>query len=785
MTHARRPPLAQLLRDRILVIDGAMGTMIQRRALDEDDFRGNLFRSHAQPLLGNNDLLSLTRPDVIGDIHRAYLEAGADIIETNTFSATRIPMADYGVDDAAADINLAAARIAREAADEYTARTPDRPRYVAGIMGPMNRTASISSDVADPGARDVTFDELRAAYAEQARALLEGGVDVLMVETIFDTLNAKAALFAIQETLDEAAGAGANERNGRGGTAEAGAPPGRVPILISGTITDQSGRTLTGQTPEAFYNSLRHAEPLAFGLNCALGPDQLRPYLHELSQVCEVAVSCHPNAGLPNAFGGYDLTPEAMAATMGDFARAGMLNLAGGCCGTVPDHIAAIADAVGDVEPRPIPSLPRRTRLSGLEPLAIGPESLFVNVGERTNVTGSARFARLIREGDYDAAVEVALQQVRSGAQIIDVNMDEGLLDSEAAMVRFLNLLAAEPEIARVPFMIDSSRWEVIEAGLKCVQGKGVVNSISLKDGEEVFRRQARLVRRHGAAVVVMAFDEEGQAADADRKVAIAERAYDILVRQEGFPPEDVIFDPNIFAVATGIEEHDDYAIAYFDAVRRIKASLPHALASGGVSNVSFSFRGSHGVREAMHSAFLYHAGRAGMDMGIVNAGAITVYDEIPARAARRGRGRALQPQPRGHRAADRACRKVPGERRRQRRGPVVAGRACREAAPARAGARDRGLRRGGRRGGARGLRTGAARDRGAAHGGDEHRGRPLRLGPHVPAPGGEERSGHEARGGVPGAVPRAREGCAEPGRRQFRISRRDPSGGTRCCWPP
>ncbi len=605
-----RPPIEHLLADRILVLDGAMGTMIQRHDLGEADFRGDHFRAHPQPLLGNNDLLSLTRPDIIGGIHRAFLEAGADIIETNTFSSTRLPMSDYGVEDAVGEINRAAARIAREAADEYTARTPDRPRYVAGILGPMNRTASISSDVNDPGARQVTFEDLRAAYAEQARALIEGGADLLMVETVFDTLNAKAAVYAILEALD-ASGV-------------------RLPIMISGTITDQSGRTLTGQTPEAFYNSLRHAAPLAFGLNCALGPRALRPYLQELSTVSEFPVGCHPNAGLPNEFGGYDLTPEDMAATMGDFARSGFLNLVGGCCGTVPDHIAAIADAVEGVAPRPLPQPPVRTRLSGLEPLTVGPESLFVNVGERTNVTGSRRFARLILDGDYEAALEVALQQVRSGAQIIDVNMDEGLLDSEAAMVRFLNLLAAEPEIARVPFMIDSSRWEVIEAGLRCVQGKAVVNSISLKDGEEAFREQARRIRHYGAAVVIMAFDEEGQAATADRKVEISRRAYDILVQEEGFPPEDIIFDPNIFAVATGIAEHDEYALAYFEAVARIKEALPRALVSGGVSNVSFSFRGSHGVREAMHSAFLYHAGRAGMDMGIVNAGAIAVYDEIP-----------------------------------------------------------------------------------------------------------------------------------------------------------
>ena len=608
-SNRRLHPLERLLEERILVIDGAMGTMIQRYGLVEADFRGDHFTAHPTPLFGNNDLLSLTRPDVIGEIHRAYLRAGADIIETNTFSATRLPMADYGVEGAVAEINLSAARIAREAADEYTARTPERPRFVAGILGPMNRTASISADVNDPGARQVTFEELRAAFGEQVRVLIAGGVDLLMVETVFDTLNAKAALFAILEVQEETGH--------------------DIPIMISGTITDQSGRTLTGQTPEAFYNSLRHAAPLSFGLNCALGPDALRPYLQELSTVCESWVSCHPNAGLPNPFGGYDLSPEEMAHSMGEFAQAGFLNFAGGCCGTTPDHIAAIAEAVAGVTPRLRPTHPVRTRLAGLEPVTIGPDSLFANVGERTNVTGSARFARLIRDGDYEAGLEVARQQVRGGAQIIDVNMDEGLLDAEAAMRKFLNLMAAEPEIARVPFMIDSSKWEVIEAGLRCVQGKAVVNSISIKDGEDAFREKARLARRYGAAVVVMAFDESGQADTADRKVEICTRAYDILVRQEGLPPEDIIFDPNIFAVATGIAEHNGYAVAFIEATRRIKEALPHVLVSGGVSNVSFSFRGSHGVREAMHSAFLYHAGLAGMDMGIVNAGAIAVYDDI------------------------------------------------------------------------------------------------------------------------------------------------------------
>ena len=613
--------LASLLNQRILVLDGAMGTMIQGCRLGEADFRGDHFPSHARSLLGNNDVLCLTRPDVIGEIHRAYLEAGADVIGTNTFSATRFPMSEYGVEDAVREINLAAARVAREAADEYSARTPEKPRWVAGVLGPMNRTASISPDVNDPGARNVSFEELRVAYKEQALALVEGGADLLMVETVFDTLNAKAALFAILEAMDSLATrrtpAAAHRRR-------------RIPIMISGTITDQSGRTLTGQTPEAFYNSVRHAEPLSVGLNCALGPEALRPYLQELSAVSECLISCHPNAGLPNAFGGYDLSPEEMARAMGGFARSGLLNFAGGCCGTGPEHVAAIAQAVDGVQPRKLPELPAATRLSGLEPLNVGPDSLFVNVGERTNVTGSRRFARLIRNGDYEAALEVARQQVRNGAQVVDVNMDEGMLDSKAAMVRFLNLMAAEPDISRVPVMIDSSRWEVIEAGLRCVQGKAVVNSISLKDGEEAFREKARLTRRYGAAVVVMAFDEAGQADTAERKVEICARSYDILARQEGFPPEDVIFDPNIFAVATGIPEHSEYAAAFFEAVRRIKATLPHALVSGGVSNVSFSFRGSGGVREAMHSAFLYHATQAGMDMGIVNAGAVAVYDEIP-----------------------------------------------------------------------------------------------------------------------------------------------------------
>jgi 5-methyltetrahydrofolate--homocysteine methyltransferase len=588
-----------------------MGTMIQSYGLSEEEFRGDRYRDHGIPLQGNNDILSLTRPDVIGEIHREYLEAGADIVQTNTFSSTRVAMADYGIEDDVYDINRAAAAVARIAADERTAREPGRPRFVAGSIGPTNRTASLSPKVGDPGFRNVTFDRLVSGYEEQVRGLLDGGVDILLVETVFDTLNCKAALFAITGLLEE-----------RGLD---------TPVMVSGTITDASGRTLTGQTPEAFYNSVRHADLFSIGLNCALGPEALRPHLEEVAEVADLPVSCHPNAGLPNEFGGYDLSPADMAGTLRDFAQAGFLNVVGGCCGTTPDHVRAIADAVADVPPRPVPTRPVRTRLSGLEPLEIGPGSLFVNVGERTNVSGSRRFARLIREGDHETALEVARQQVQGGAQIIDVNMDEGLLDSVEAMTRFLHLLASEPAITRVPIMIDSSDWAVLEAGLKCVQGKGVVNSISLKDGEEAFRQRARLVRRYGAAVVVMAFDEQGQADSYERKVEISQRAYRILTEEVGFPAEDVILDPNIFAVATGIEEHNTYGVAFIEATRTIKETLPHALVSGGVSNISFSFRGSPPVREAMHAAFLYHAIRAGMDMGIVNAGAMEIYDDIDA----------------------------------------------------------------------------------------------------------------------------------------------------------
>jgi len=611
--------LDEALRSRILVLDGAMGTMIQRHAPTEEDFRGDRFAENRVPLTGANDLLCLTQPRMIREIHRDYLLAGADLIETNTFSANRISLEDYGLEEIAEELNRAAARLAREAVDLVAEAEPDRECWVAGALGPTNRTASISPDVGDPGARNTSFDELVEAYEEQARGLIAGGVDVLLVETAFDTLNAKAALFAISVVLEDLGE--------------------DVPVMVSGTITDQSGRTLSGQTPEAFYHAVAHgAQPgpgrrgglLSVGFNCALGIDQLRPFLEELSDASGVPVSCYPNAGLPNEFGEYDDTPEHMAEITADFADAGFLNIVGGCCGTTPDHIRAMADAVAGKPPRALPELPPRAHLSGLEPLTIGPDSLFVNVGERTNVTGSRRFARLIRDDDYEAAVEVALQQVQSGAQILDVNMDEGLLDAVAAMTRFLNLLASEPDISRIPFMVDSSDWDVIEAGLKTLQGKGVVNSISMKDGEEAFRERARLVRRYGAAAVVMAFDEEGQADTVERKVAICRRAYRILVDEEGFPPTDVIFDPNVFAIATGIEEHEKYAMWFIEAVRAIKATCPHALTSGGISNVSFSFRGSPEVREAMHAAFLYYAIEAGLDMGIVNAGAMPVYDDIP-----------------------------------------------------------------------------------------------------------------------------------------------------------
>ena len=603
--------LRHQLSQRILVLDGGMGTMIQGYRLTEEDFRGKRFADWQSDLKGNNDLLVLTQPDIISAIHYEYLEAGADILETNTFNSTRIAMADYHMESLSAEINYEAARLARACADEWTARTPDKPRYVAGVLGPTNRTASISPDVNDPAFRNISFDQLVEAYRESTHALVEGGVDLIMIETIFDTLNAKAAIYAV-ETEFEAMGI-------------------ELPVMISGTITDASGRTLSGQTTEAFYNSLRHVKPLTFGLNCALGPDELRQYVAELSRIAECYVTAHPNAGLPNAFGEYDLGPQEMAEHISEWAQAGFLNIVGGCCGTTPAHIAAISQAVEGVKPRVLPDIPVACRLAGLEPLTIDANTLFVNVGERTNVTGSAKFKRLIKEDKYAEALEVALQQVESGAQIIDINMDEGMLDAEAAMVRFLSLIAGEPDIARVPIMIDSSKWEVIEKGLKCIQGKGIVNSISMKEGEEKFIEHARKVRRYGAAMVVMAFDEVGQADTRERKIEICRRAYKLLTETVGFPPEDIIFDPNIFAVATGIEEHNNYAVDFIEACADIKAELPHALISGGVSNVSFSFRGNDPVREAIHAVFLYYAIRNGMDMGIVNAGQLAIYDDLPA----------------------------------------------------------------------------------------------------------------------------------------------------------
>lgn len=600
--------LQQALTQRILILDGGMGTMIQSYKLEEEDFRSERFADWASDLKGNNDLLSITQPKIIRDLHLAYLEAGADIVETNTFNSTSIAMADYGMEELVYELNYEGAKLARDAADAVA--TADRPRFVAGVLGPTNRTASISPDVNNPGFRNVTFDQLVEAYSEAMRGLVDGGSDIILVETIFDTLNAKAALFAIQQYFDE-----------QGMT---------LPVMISGTITDASGRTLSGQTAQAFWASVNHINPISFGFNCALGAKELRQYVEEMSGVVSCYINAHPNAGLPNEFGEYDESPEEMAAEIREWASSGFLNIIGGCCGTAPSHIKAIADAVAAFPPRKIPQLRVECRLSGLEPLNINEDSLFVNVGERTNVTGSAKFKRLILEEEYEAALDVAREQVENGAQIIDINMDEGMLDGEKAMVTFLNLIASEPDISRVPVMIDSSKWHIIEAGLKCIQGKGIVNSISLKEGEAAFIEQAKLVRRYGAAAIVMAFDEVGQADTRERKVEICSRAYKILTEQVGFPPQDIIFDPNIFAVATGIEEHNNYGVDFIEATADIKKQLPHAMVSGGVSNVSFSFRGNNPVREAIHAVFLYHAIKAGMDMGIVNAGQLAVYDDLP-----------------------------------------------------------------------------------------------------------------------------------------------------------
>ena len=607
-SQSSRSVLPEILRQRLLILDGAMGTMIQRYPLTEEDFRGARFADHPKPLRGNNDLLSLTRPDIIRGIHAEYFAAGADMVETNTFSGTTIAQADYGLEHVVYEINYESARLAREAADEYS--TPDKPRFVAGAVGPTNRTASLSPDVNRPGYRAVTFDELATAYLEQVRALVDGGVDTLLIETIFDTLNAKAALYAVQKFFDE---------GGR-----------QVPLMISGTITDASGRTLSGQTVGAFWNSISHLPLLSVGLNCALGADQLRQYVEELSRISNVHISAYPNAGLPNAFGGYDESAQEFAALVEEYLKEGIVTVVGGCCGTTPQHIAELSRLAEQYKPRPLPTnIPSATHLSGLEPFAIKPETLFVNVGERCNVTGSRAFARLIRTGAYEEALAVARVQVEEGAQVLDINMDEGMLDSEQAMTTFLHLIASEPDISRVPLMIDSSKWSVLEAGLKCVQGKSIVNSISLKEGPEVFLQRARTVRQYGAAMVVMAFDEDGQADTLERRQEICQRSYDLLMGID-FPPTDIIFDPNILIVGTGMEEHRNYAIDFIEAVRWIKATLPGALTSGGVSNISFSFRGNEVVREAMHAAFLYHAIRAGLDMGIVNPNQLAVYDEVP-----------------------------------------------------------------------------------------------------------------------------------------------------------
>lgn len=602
--------LIEQLGRRILVLDGAMGTMIQKHKLTEQQYRGERFKDFPHELRGNNDLLSITQPQIIRSIHEAYLEAGADIIETNTFNSNAVSMSDYKMASLVYELNQTSAKLAREAVDRIELRGQSKPRFVAGSMGPLNKTASLSSNVNDPGYRAITFDQIVLAYTEQLCGLIDGGVDLLLVETVFDTLNCKAALFAINDYFD---------KNGI-----------KLPIMVSGTITDASGRTLSGQTTEAFWNSVSHAGLFSVGLNCSLGAKQLRPYIEEISRIANCFVSCYPNAGLPNAFGEYDEQPDDTSYYIKDFAESGFINIVGGCCGTTPEHIAKIAKVVENIPPRKIPPIKPYLRLSGLEPLTFTPQTNFVNIGERTNITGSSKFSKLILSGDYEGALSVARQQVENGAQIIDINMDEGMLDGEAAMVKFLNLISSEPDIAKVPVMIDSSKWSIIEAGLKCIQGKGIVNSISLKEGEEIFKERAKKIRRYGAAVIVMAFDEQGQADTFERKIAVCKRCYEILTKELDFPPQNIIFDPNILTVATGIEEHNNYAIDYIRAVQWIKENLPLAKVSGGVSNLSFSFRGNNAVREAMHSAFLYHAIKAGMDMGIVNAGMIGVYDEIP-----------------------------------------------------------------------------------------------------------------------------------------------------------
>ena len=731
--------LKRLLQERIVLLDGAMGTMIQQRKLDEAGFRGERFSGHGRDLRGNNDILTLTRPDVVADVHRAYLAAGADIIETNTFNSNVVSQADYGTTALVPELNYRAARIARAAADEFAQRTGSA-RFVAGALGPTSRMASMSPDVNDPGFRAVHFDELVAGYLEAARGLVLGGADFLLIETVIDTLNAKAAIYAVLSLFDET-----------GIT---------LPLAVSGTITDASGRVLSGQTTEAFWNSIRHAQPLFVGLNCALGGKLLRPYVEELASLADTYVCAYPNAGLPNAFGEYDESPQETAEILCEFAESGLVNIVGGCCGTTPEHIRLVGAGLKGRAPRKIPPTLPKCRLAGLEPLNIDADSLFVNVGERTNVTGSAKFRKLIEAGDFSAALEIARQQVTSGAQVIDINMDEGMLDSQAVMVRFLHLVAAEPDIARVPVMLDSSKWSVIEAGLKCVQGKAVVNSISMKEGEEIFIEHARKLRRYGAAAVIMAFDEQGQADTVERRVAVCTRAYRILTERVGFPAEDIIFDPNIFAVATGIEEHSGYGVAFIEASRRIKAQLPHALVSGGVSNVSFSFRGNDPVREAMHSVFLYHAIDAGMDMGIVNAGQLAIYEQIQPQlreacedvilnrradaterlldiAARfKGDGRR-------RRTEDLAWRTLPVAKRLEH--ALIKGiddYIIEDTEAARAY-----------------VRVAAAGDRGSADGRHERRRRPVRRRQDVPAAGRQERARDEARGRASDSVHRGEQG--------------------------
>ena len=745
-TEAR---LREVLARRILILDGAMGTMIQHYKLPEAGFRGERFAGHPVDLKGNNDLLVLTRPDIVRDIHEQYLEAGADIIETNTFGATSIAQDDYRLGHIAYEMNVAAARLAVEAAARFT--TADRPRYVAGALGPTPKTASISPDVNDPGARNVTFDQLVAAYGEQARGLLDGGVDLLLIETIFDTLNAKAAIFAVEAEF---------ERRG-----ERGLP--RVPVMISGTVTDASGRILSGQTVEAFWHSVRHARPLTVGLNCALGAALMRPYIEELAKIADTYVSVYPNAGLPNPMSdtGFDETPEITSSLLREFAEAGFVNIAGGCCGTTPEHIRAIAQEIDGLAPRSVPASDHTMRLSGLEPVKISDESLFVNVGERTNVTGSKAFARLILNEQYEEAVSVARQQVENGAQIIDINMDEAMLDSAAAMTRFLNLIASEPDIARVPVMIDSSKWSVIEAGLKCVQGKSIVNSISMKEGEAEFIRQARLARRYGAAVIVMAFDEQGQADTYARKTEICKRSYELLTREVGFPPEDIIFDPNVFAIATGIDEHNNYAVDFIEATHWIRQHLPYAKVSGGVSNVSFSFRGNDHVREAIHTVFLYHAIRAGMTMGIVNAGQLGVYEDIEPELRERVEDVVLNRRADAGERLVQFAEQVKAGGRKKEEDLAWRSRAGRQASRARADPRHHQLRRRGHRRvprrHRRARRPSDRSDRGAADGRHEHRRGSVRRRKDVPAAGGEVRPCDEAGGRASGAVHRSREGRA------------------------